>query len=218
MAGTVGCSGNVQIHGAGVDRDGRGGLIGGSDIDATGAGLTSGQGTFDAIPIHGGSGRNGLLNDWNASSQSASTAMWSQGSSLTYQDLLGPGLPASNFLVPSPSPPYAPGDSDALGDSSIDGGPGTTVMDDPVPNGTGNVLDGLTMTFQNWEEHDRLSLNWFMTDAAGNPIGTAGIGNPFGFGTMNLVRIPEGSTLPGGIFNGNTGSIRDRPVFSGRPI
>ncbi len=199
------------IVGAGIDRDGRGGPLGGSDIDATGAGLTSGQGTFDAAAIHSGRGRGdigGLLNDWNATSVSDTSAVYSGavGTALDNRDLVGassPGgvLPAN--LVPGPG-------NDGLGDSSVDGGLGLL-----IPGGIRNVLDGFTVTVSDWNVGEQLTLNWFLEDSTGQPIGTATDGNVFGFGSLNLARIEVDGDLPSGVFVGNSGFNNNLDTFFG---
>ena len=74
----------------------------------------------------------------------------------------------------------------------------------PVPvhlcPGEGNVLDGFTLTVQDWDIGEVLSMNWFI-DNFGSFIGTAGSGNSFGFGTMSLVRsTPDGPLPTGALF------------------
>lgn len=199
------------IVGAGIDADGRGGPLGGRDIDATGVGLTTGAGTFDPLAIHSGRGRGdvaGLLNDWSAVSVSATSAVYdiNGGTPLDNRDLVAaaaPGgiLPAS--LVPGLG-------NDGLGDSAIDGGPGT-----PLPLGIRNVLDGFTLTVTDWDVGEQLTLNWFLEDSLGQPIGTATQGNVFGFGSLNLARIEVDGDLPGGVFVGNSGFNNNSDTFFG---
>ncbi|MEE8059374.1 MAG: hypothetical protein V3T17_16290 [Pseudomonadales bacterium] len=219
---------NPTIYGAGIDRDGRGGPLGGDDIDAKGAGLTSGDGTFDPVAIHSGRGRGdiaGNLNDWSATSFNATSARWGEGifgaaagTALLNRDLVAAGAPGG--MTPTQLIPGL--GLDALGDSAIDGGPTPYTLfgaGQPVPDGTGNVLDGLTLTITDWDVGERLTLNWFLYDADGNPIGSVGSGLPgiFGFGSLNLVRIPVGSALPGGVLqssNGpNTGFTQASNIF-----
>ena len=69
------------IVAAGIDRDGRGGRLGGSDIDATGLRLTTSSGMFDATAFHSGQGRGdvgGALNDWTPVRFSRTSAVWAQ--------------------------------------------------------------------------------------------------------------------------------------------
>ena len=226
FGGTTGSA--PMIEGIGVDADGRGGSVGGSDIDAAGTGITSGSGTFDSTAIHSGRGRgdnDGLLNDWSGTSFSTTSAKYDAGSSGTpidRQDLLNSATPSA--LIPSQDPPYTAGDLDALGDTSIDGGPGTTVADDfslsdaiaevPVSDGTMNVLDGFTLTVSDFDEDEVLSLNWFLTDADGEGlIGSVGRGNSYGFGTINLYR-GEGSPT---VLEGNTGVSTSPVLFASDP-
>ena len=229
VASTVGSTSvigtNPTIFGVGVDQDGRGGPLGGADIDATGAGLTIGAGIFDPVPIQSGRGEGAtpLLNDWTPAAFNATSARWGEnvfgqpaGTPMPPQDLIAAGAVGGqipNDLIPSQTPPFTPGDVDFIGDSAVDGGPATTVMDDPVPDGTANVLDGLTVTVQDWDVGERLSLNWFLVNAAGAAIGTSGFGNQFGFGTLNLVRMPVGGILPGPVFQGNAGFNQGPDTF-----
>ena len=191
--------------GAGIDRDGRGGPVGGDHIDAKGPGLTVGSGTFDAPAIHSGRGRGdvvGLLNDWEATAFAPLTAQWS-GNALTdtaipNQDLFNAATPAD--LVPLGG---VPGAVDGLGDSAVDGGPGIPL---PYADGAGNSLDGVTLSVSDWHEGEVLSFNWFLLDNDGDPIGTADAGSPFGFGVVNIARVnPDSPDLPGPLFAGNTG-------------
>jgi hypothetical protein len=66
------------------------------------------------------------------------------------------------------------------------------------------VLDGFVMYVCDWDKGETLSLNWFLTDASGAPIGTAGMGNAYGFGTVSLFLGAPGQPA-GPLFAGNTG-------------
>ena len=61
-----------------------------------------------------------------------------------------------------------------------------------VDNGN-NVLDGFTITVDDLDELEALSFNWNLLDVNGNPIGTPGQGNAYGFGTVNIGRVPIGA-------------------------
>lgn len=217
------------IAGIGVDRDGRGGLTPDTgDVDASGYGITSGSGTFDDPAIHSGRGRGdiaGALNDWDGTSFDARNAWWEGGTPVPFADLLGAlprGFPEPADLIPSQTPPFTNGDLDTLGDPAIDGGPGTIANAGPnslgAPNG--NVLDGFTMTVSDFDPGEVLSLNWFLlgADPLGPglvPIGTAGGGNNYGFGTVSLTLI-DGSA-PDPVLSGNTGFLNNPLVFASDP-
>jgi hypothetical protein len=191
-----------------IDPDGRGGPVGGNDI---------GPGVFDPIAIHSGRGRSdiaGHLNDWGVTGSTHASVTWGTGA-------LGTPIPNLDLLAPlalipaDPASAYmlVPGlGTDGLGDSAIDGGPLPYVNPaplpfgffptggQPVPDGSGNVLDGFVLTVCDWDEFEMISFNWNFLDALGNPIM-----NSYGFGTLNLVRLPAAAPLPGGVFIGNTG-------------
>ncbi|NOQ65533.1 MAG: hypothetical protein GQ582_13565 [Methyloprofundus sp.] len=206
------------IVGAGIDRDGRGGALGGNDIDASGFGLTQGAGISDPIAIHSGRGRGdlpGKLNDWNATAFNAASANWGMGGAGTQvpnRDLIGALTEADAIaLVPGLG-------LDALGDSAIDGGPPPYTAPlgggQPNPDGSGNVLDGFTLTIADWDVGEAISLNWFLADLDGNSIGTSQRGNAFGFGVLNLVRLGVNDPLPGGLLVGNTGFNQNLALFA----
>ena len=223
-SGTEALEGTIpHFYGAGIDQDGRGGDSGGRDIDASGVGLTRGSGNFDGPSVQSGRGRVGLgsfENDWYATGlgtaplgplQGLGTVVtWGDvatGEGVTpvpFRDLVGASAPGGitpTSLVPSLG-------TDSLGDTGIDGGPGLV-----TPDGSGNVLDGFTITIQDWDVGESLSFNWFLQGDDGAPIGTSNSGNDFGFGAMNLIRIPVDGELPGGLFQGNTGFRQDSTLF-----
>ncbi|HBB34791.1 MAG TPA: hypothetical protein DC064_24160 [Cyanobacteria bacterium UBA9273] len=69
-----------------------------------------------------------------------------------------------------------------------------------------NVLDGFVFTVDDFDEGEFISFNWNLLDDQGNPIGTPGQGNDYGFGTINIFRNDlEESINPGSLFVGNTG-------------
>ncbi|MDB9516887.1 PEP-CTERM sorting domain-containing protein [Roseofilum reptotaenium CS-1145] len=91
-----------------------------------------------------------------------------------------------------------------------------------VDNGN-NVLDGFVITVDDFDEGESLSFNWNLLDVNGNPIGTPGQGNAYGFGTVNIGRVPinEDPSIPGHsdiavrpLFPGNTGLIQTPNVFA----
>jgi hypothetical protein len=203
------------ISGNSIDVNGRGGPTGGSDI---------GDVIFDPVAIHSGRGRGDIpaaTNDWVALGSTAASAIWDAstfgGTPVPFRNLLGAGSTAAAcalvpgcFLDASGNPVTTA--LDTLGDVALDGGPG--IVPNPVaPDGSGNVLDGFVLTVDDFEEGEILSLNWFLLDGDGKPIGVVGNGNAFGFGVFNLGRIPVGGALPGPIFVGNTGMAQSNRDF-----
>lgn len=200
------------IFRADIDPDGRGGAPGGSDI---------GPGVFDVPAIHSGRGRGdipGHLNDWIVGPPilGPGVAVWTTGpggTPIPNRDIIGtigtgtpPEVAAAWALVPGFG-------LDTIGDTAVDGGPAPYGPDGtpfpgggpPVPDGSGNVLDGFVIYVCDWHKGETLSFNWFLLDGTGAPIGTAGFGNTYGFGTVN---ITLGSTTlgpPGPLFAGNSG-------------
>ncbi len=96
--------------------------------------------------------------------------------------------------------------------------PGSThfpgvILQDPLSIDDGpNALDGFVVRIDDWNIDEQVSFNWHMIDAAGDAIGVVGpdlgqIGNAYGFGTFNIVRLdlPSGSSAPGALFAGNRG-------------
>ena len=207
--GSTSIAGSIPTFvGAGIDRDGRGGPLGGDDIDAKGPGLTVGSGTFDTPAIHSGRGRGdvaGLLNDWEADFSTSLTAQWSGDvgvdTAIPNQDLFNAPTPAAlASLIPLGG---VNGSVDGLRDSATDGGPGIPL---PYADGSGNSLDGITLSVSDWNVGEVLSFNWFLLDNAGIPTGSAGVGNPYGFGIVNIARVnPVTRVLPGPVFMGNSG-------------
>ena len=66
-----------------------------------------------------------------------------------------------------------------------------------------NALDGFTFTVDNFDDGDTFQINWFLSEF-GDPIGTSGNGNQYGFGIINLARS-DGGGFPGPVFTANTG-------------
>lgn len=227
------------IAGIDIDRDGRGGPVGGNQINlgngvvggnfAGGVlgNIAGGAGNFDVPAVQSGRGRGdvpGLLNDWTAGAFNNFGAVWDAGivgTPIPNRDLLGAialggaaGTAAAAALVPGTT--VVGGNPvlgfDATGDTAVDGGPGILV--NPVlPDGTGNVLDGFILEIDDFDVGEMISLNWFLLGANGLPIGVAGAGNQFGFGTVNLARIPIGGALPGAVFGGNVGLNQNQMTF-----
>lgn len=223
LAATVGQSpvaGNLPtVTGASIDVDGRGGPTGGSDI---------GSGVFDDPSHQSGRGRGdvtGLLNDWTMSSFSSSAITFDVGvgTALPNRDLIGAfqsgrdGPEIACSLIPGATFNLQSGvcDTSALdstGDTAIDGGPGVVV--NPVtPDGSGNVLDGFVLTVDDFDVGEVFSVNWFLLDGGGQPIGQVAGGNAYGFGTLSLARTDPGAGSPGTVFVGNSGLAQSQIDF-----
>jgi len=221
----AGSGGPPAIYLADVDPDGRGG-----DPFTPGQ---IGPGVFDTPAIHNGRGRgdiSGALNDWTATGNYfglKGTAEWRCGTPLPFRDLIAPlnaGNPAASWALVPGFGLDASADFTGAGDTAIDGGPpvappfpfGPYTPDPaglPFPSAMmqldvdprGNTLDGFVIYVCDWDKGETLSFNWFLTDATGAPIGTAGFGNAYGFGSMNLYLGDAGDPGPGPLFGGNTG-------------
>lgn len=240
MSLTQGTSAGVTIDGASIDPDGRGGPTGGTDI---------GPGVFDPISHQSGRGRGDIvdhLNDWNVLGQSGTDVTYSALNAAG--TLVGTEIPHENLLFSTNARVPGTG-TDALGDSAVDGGPGpyTVGPDDgnplvagmpPVPDGSGNVLDGFVIEIDGLGVGDVVGFNWFLLGEEGEeasfaaalsngagedcstdvpdclfPIGVVGGGNEFGFGTFSLARIEIGGALPGALFVGNSGFNQNPVTF-----
>ncbi len=83
-----------------------------------------------------------------------------------------------------------------------------------VDNGN-NVLDGFIITVDDFDEAEVLSFNWDLLNVGGNRIGDT---NDYGFGTVNIARIPIRETgNPDSdfrIFEQNTGVERSNRLFA----
>lgn len=223
------------IAGQAIDPDGRGGPLN--------VGAEIGAGIFDPVPVHSGRGRGdlpGLTNDWAGVGTTPTTAAWSGlgGTAIPFRDLIGTAAaPGATQAMVDALIPGVPPRVDALGDPAVDGGPlpyGPGLGGgQPVPDGSGNVLDGFVLDVFNFHVGEIIALNWFLSSplavcapgfAGGSAIGTpgpgplgvpaAGCGNAFGFGVFNLMRIPIGAPLVGPpVFFGNTGMLATNQQF-----
>lgn len=144
------------------------------------------NGRLDNDPIPGNQNR---ANNWMPAGTTDTAISWTGGTPIPFRDLVGAG-PTACSRVP--------------GCQLVNNTPvisNTETIDDAE-----NVLDGFVIEVDDWDEGEALSFNWFLTNS-GQPVGTAAGGNPFGFGVVNLIRLPNGfqGTLPFGLFAGNSG-------------
>ena len=186
-------------------------VFAGAGVDANGRPL--GQ---DADPLPG----NQLFTNLGQVTESTETAVqWTaiqqdfntlSAGAIPNADLLGVGprnTPAACALVPgctlvgsSPNPFFqSPQVSDW----------------ETVDNGN-NVLDGFVLTVDDLDEAEVLSFNWNLLDENGDPIGMPGVGNEYGFGTVNIARIPINTDPESDfrIFPDNTGVSNSSRIFA----
>jgi len=224
--------GGAFISGISVKAEGRGPIGGRIDV-ASSSNIARGDGGFEPQVHHSGRGRAdapGLLNDWVTDGNTTTAAAWTGagGTAVPNRDMIAAfnsgGLPAAQAIVPGFG-------FDQVFDSAIDGGPGPyfngspNEAGEPIPLGSGNVLDGFVLSVSDLDFSELFAVNWFLLDAAGNPIGTPDSGNTYGFGMINLTAdfniIAESSIAAGGaggrdlldpVFYGNTGFSQDGSV------
>ncbi|MDJ1185657.1 hypothetical protein [Roseofilum casamattae] len=160
-------------------------------------------------------------NDWKVAQSSKTAVEWEGGTGIANQDLLGANsTQEACALVPG---------CQAVPDGIQQVCTGwlfwrrcqqiprnfTPIVNDmeTVDNGI-NVLDGFVVTVDDFDEGELVSLNWFLLDDAGNPLGVSDRGNAYGFGTINLYRQPLDETIdPGSLFGGNTGLGESPTLF-----
>jgi hypothetical protein len=160
----------------------------GAAIDPNGRPLGPGDDDANFPPADGTSvdAKVGQINDWISELQTTTAIRYREltgleDMGLPPHDLLGAGDTVSAcFLVPG---------------CVIDGLGNPVVADietvdnaNPIFEVEDNVLDGFAFDVDDFDAGEMLSLNWFMTNAGGNPIGVSGQGNAFGFGTFNILR------------------------------
>lgn len=218
-------AGNVSITGAGIDANGRplvvedvnGDTITTDPPDSSDLEDIDGDGILDALEDNGvvdggfSDNANGRLdndpipgnlnpaNDWSVASQTALSVTWTGGTPVPSKDLLGAGsTAAANALIPG-----------FPGTTAIDGA-GTVSPAEAIDNDI-NVLDGFTLTVDNFDAGDTFQLNWFLL-SGGSEIGTMTGGNGYGFGVLNIARV-DGGPLPGPVYAGNTGFTQDTRDF-----
>ncbi len=84
-----------------------------------------------------------------------------------------------------------------------------------IDNGN-NVLDGFVITVDDFDEQEVISFNWTLLGVDENPIGMPGTGNEYGFGAVNIARIPinEDPDSNFRIFERNTGVENTNRLFA----
>jgi len=147
-------------------------------------------------------------NNWAASSVTNTAIMWKAGATGTpipFIDLITAGqIDRCNAcaLVPGCECVINPGDETTT----------PTIANLETIDDTLNVLDGFQFTVDDFDIGDILTFNWFLVAPDGNAIGTAGFGNEFGFGTVNIARVDNG-VIPDPVFVGNTGFSQSQALF-----
>jgi len=174
---------------------------------------------------NGPTGNLNTPNDWKVAKSTKSAIEWEGGTGIANRDLLAANsTQEACALVPGcrpvPDPVIQPvcrvrwwpwwGQNCQQQPRNF-----TPVVDDmeTVDNGI-NVLDGFVVTIDDFDEGELVSLNWFLLDDSGNPLGVSGRGNDYGFGTINLYRQPLDEAIdPGSLFGGNTGLGESPTLF-----
>lgn len=153
--------------------------FGGAAIDGNGRPIGS-----DADPLLG----NQLFANTGSVVQSTSTAVQWTATQLDLNTFDSQPIPNRNLLGVPP-----------VGGTALACGlvPGCVLQGGKpvVPNGEtiddgNNVLDGFVVAIDDLDEGEGISFNWQLLDESGNPIGSVGRGNAYGFGTVNIFRRP----------------------------
>ena len=189
------------------DVDGKAPTFAGAGVDGNGRPLGP-----DADPLPG----NQLFSNTSKVVQSTDSAIQWDTSQLNFntfvngaipnRDLLGVGprnTPAACALVPG---------CRVIGNSNPFFGTPEVADWDTVDDGD-NVLDGFVITVDDFDEQEVISFNWDLLNVAGNRIGDT---NDYGFGTVNIARLPihEDSHANFRVFERNTGVERTKRVFA----
>ena len=187
--------------------DGKAPTFAGAGVDGNGRPLGP-----DADPLPG----NQLFSNTSKVVQSTDSAIQWDTSQLDFntfangaipnRDLLGVGprnTPAACALVPG---------CRVIGNSNPFFGTPEVADWDTVDDGD-NVLDGFVITVDDFDEQEVISFNWDLLNVAGNRIGDT---NDYGFGTVNIARLPihEDSHANFRVFERNTGVERTKRVFA----
>jgi hypothetical protein len=176
----------------------------GAEIDFNGSPLGN-----DADPLPG----NQLFTNNGSVVESTETAIQWDAEQFNFNTFNSGPIPNQDLLgVPSPG-----GTGDAcniVSGCQIQGGQPVVADIETVDNGN-NVLDGFVMTLDNLNEGEVISFNWNLLDVNGNPIGTPGNGNAYGFGSVNLARIASSdSGSDYRVFPENTGVGNSIQLFA----
>lgn len=187
--------------------DGKAPTFAGAGVDGNGRPLGP-----DADPLPG----NQLFSNTSKVVQSTDSAIQWDTSQLDFntfvngaipnRDLLGVGprnTPAACALVPG---------CRVVGNSNPFFGTPEVADWDTVDDGN-NVLDGFVITVDDFDEQEVISFNWDLLNVDGNRIGDT---NDYGFGTVNIARLPihEDSNANFRVFESNTGVERTERVFA----
>ncbi len=161
-------------------------------------------------------------NDWNVTDKSKTAIEWSAGSAIPNSNLLGAkstaeacGLvPGCELQEDDQIAPPGKWQNICRVWGTCDSNPDPVVADMETVDDGLNVLDGFTVTIDDFDEGEIVSFNWFLQDENGDPIGTSGRGNEYGFGTVNLYRQPIDEDIdPGSLFAGNSGFGTSNTLF-----
>lgn len=174
---------------------------------------------FDGRPMGVGAspppGNLGILNDWTMQVQTPTLIRFGGGTALpapvgtfgstTYYGLLDPAFAQASLpACISALTQMLPGSIYSGGIVSV---PDVEYLDDGP-----NALDGFVVEITGWDPGEQLSFNWHLIDLAGSVVGSvapaagpgdAVLGDEYGFGTCNLVRMS--GTAPEPLFDLNTG-------------
>jgi hypothetical protein len=130
----------------------------------------------------------GPINNWAPISNTRTHVEYLGNYGMPFRDLLNKGNPTTIgacSLVP--------------GCTVVNGKPvivNMETVDNGWPISIDNVLDGLVVEIGNLTPGKFFSFNWFLLDQNGDPIGSLGFGNQFGFGTFNIYRAKNGDIFP----------------------
>lgn len=175
-----------------------------ADVDPNGRPFTTEDDDGNFQPADGTSTpgpKDGSTNTWEVTTETPTAVAWDEPTGTP-----GNGIPPRDLLgVPGPTNvDKAEQACDLVPGCEIEGS--SLVIDDPetIDNGApvvdgepDNVLDGFVIEVNNFDVFDVLSFDWFLTDASGSPIGVAGSGNAYGFGTYTMFRTLSGIATPG---------------------
>ncbi|GGA34395.1 PEP-CTERM sorting domain-containing protein [Okeania sp. KiyG1] len=183
--------------------------LAGAGIDANGRPLGP-----DADPLTG----NQLFTNTGSVVQSTDTAIQWDASQFNFNTFIDGPIPNRDLLAPGPR--NTPGACALVPGCQVVGHPnpffGRPNIADPETIDDGNnVLDGFVITVDDFDETEVLSFNWDLLNVAGNRIGDT---NDFGFGTVNIARLPINETgdpdADFRIFEQNTGVGRSNRLFA----